>query len=423
MTERPRERLESNREKIRNSDRLDERDQELLLAFDRRLGLQQYSDARHLKLIRHCRVMAGHVETSVGPSETPDVALADALEDREAAETVVAWINRRYENEESNRDMRVALRVFGKFVTDGEEVPDTLDWIPSTTSRSYKPTPDPAEMLDWEDDVLPLIDATYNGRDRALFAVAWDAGPRGGELHDLCVGDVSDHPHGLQLHVDGKQGQRTVSLFVAGSYLSPWLDAHPSGDDPTAPLWCKLRDGDSKISYQRLGDIFQEAADRAGVEKSVTVTNFRKSSASHLASQGVSQSILEDHHGWSAGSDVAGRYVAVFGEASDREIAAAHGLDIADEDDEPTTASVECPRCGERTPAAKSVCIHCHAAIDPEARQVLDDLFGVFDEKLVEVDNPETRAQLVEGRQQLDENLGQFDLDELRHVLSSVSSD
>jgi len=91
MTERPRRRIETNREKIETSDMLDERDQELLLEFDRQLALRQHSDARHLKLIRHCRVLAGHVEKATGPADTPDVALADTLTDRAAAEEIATW--------------------------------------------------------------------------------------------------------------------------------------------------------------------------------------------------------------------------------------------------------------------------------------------------------------------------------------------
>lgn len=46
------------------------------------------------------------------------------------------------------------------------------------------------------------------------------------------------------------------------------------------------------------------AAEDAGVDRPVTFTSFRKSSASYLASQGMNQAHIEDHHGWVRGSDV-----------------------------------------------------------------------------------------------------------------------
>lgn len=91
-------------------------DREKLLAFSKRLDLlrEEYSDHRHLKLLRHCARMA----------ENPG-GLSDALTDREATENVVRWIHTEYDPEnggshETNRDYRVALRVFGKRITEGE---------------------------------------------------------------------------------------------------------------------------------------------------------------------------------------------------------------------------------------------------------------------------------------------------------------
>lgn len=48
-----------------------------------------------------------------------------AFTDRAAAEDIVR-INRTYDNEETNPDFRVALRMFRKRVTDGKDVPDSI---------------------------------------------------------------------------------------------------------------------------------------------------------------------------------------------------------------------------------------------------------------------------------------------------------
>jgi integrase len=340
---------------------ISEEDRDLLLAFSDRLALlkTEYSSQRHEKLLRHVTIAAEEVG-----------GLADAIDDRDAAEDLVRWINREYDNEETNKDFRIALRMFGKRLAESEadvptnddDVPETLAWIPTTTSRSYDPTPDPAKMLDWEDDIRPMIDACMNARDKALIAVAWDSGARSGELLDLRVGDVSDHRHGLQISVDGKNGQRSVTLVTAVPFLNRWRQVHPRRDDDTAPLWCKLQSGE-EMSYQMCRKIAREAADRADVSKPVTFTNFRKSSASHLASQGVNQAVLEDHHGWVRGSDAAARYIAVFGEASDREIAKAHGKDVEDEEPDPI-AAVTCPRCDRETPRDEPFCMWCHQTLE-----------------------------------------------------------
>ncbi|WP_394296294.1 hypothetical protein [Natrinema pellirubrum] len=110
----------------------------------------------------------------------------------------------------------------------------------------------------------------------------------------------------------------------------------------------------------------KDAADRAGVSKPVTFTNFRKSSASHLASRGLNQAHIEDHHGWTRGSDVASRYVSVFADDTGREVARAHGLEISEADEPESTAPIECPRCHQRTPREIDQCLHCRQTIDKE---------------------------------------------------------
>ena len=107
-------------------------------------------------------------------------ALGEAVDDRDTAEDIVRCIKRTYDNEETNRDFRVALRDFGKHTTEGDDVPPALDLISSTTSRSYKPQPDPSEMLHWEDHIIPMVDACHDNRDAAIIATAWDAGTRSG---------------------------------------------------------------------------------------------------------------------------------------------------------------------------------------------------------------------------------------------------
>lgn len=367
MVSRPDRGLDRLRDQLADGERdVTERDAELLLAFDDRLRLlpSEYSTERREKLLRH----------GVKVAESDAGTLAAALHDRDAAEDLVRWVHDTHDPEETpetNKDYRIALRMIGKRLvehgavdtaTDDSGIPESLAWIPSTTSRSYDPRPDPSEMLDWEDDVKAMIAATMNSRDAALIATAFDAGARSGELLDLSVGDVSDTRHGLKISVDGRKGQRSVMLITAVPYLSRWLDDHPRSDDPTAPLWCKLRSGD-EISYQMARKIPRQAAEHADVKKPVTFTNFRKSSASFLASRGVNQAVLEDHHGWVRGSTVAARYVSVFSEASDREIARAHGVDVTEDEPDPI-AAVTCPRCERETPRDEQFCMWCHQAIE-----------------------------------------------------------
>lgn len=387
-----RKRIETLRERIREGEGISPEDQDVLLAFSDELDLHKttYTDARHDKLLRHCVIMAENVG-----------GLADCVEDRDAAEDILRWINREYDNEETNRDYRTAIRVFGRRITSGDETPESLEWIPTGTSKSYSPKPNPRDMLHWNEDVLPMVESCYNARDKAMIAVAFDAGARSGEFRDLRVGDVTDHTHGLQITVDGKKGQRTVTLIPSVPYLQRWLSDHPARDDKDAPLWCKIHDSEA-MTWSAFSRAFEDAAERAGVTKPVTLTNFRKSSASYLASHGMSQPHLEDHHGWVRGSTVAGRYVAVFGDAADNELARIHGKDVSESEPDPI-GPVTCPRCDRETPREKDFCVWCEQALSPDAvdrlktdeKEVQRVLLGLAREDPSLLEDAEQREKVV----------------------------
>lgn len=395
------------------SNDIDPADTDAILTLDRTLSLraQDYSKHRHKKLLRHAVIMAEEVG-----------GLADALDDRAAAERLVAWINDTYDNEETNKDYRNALRTFARLVADLPDGahPDSTEWIPTGYSSDHDPTPDPREMLRWERDVQPMIEATYNARDAAMIALQFDAGLRGGEFKTLAVGDVQDHKHGLQVTVEGKRGRRTVTLIPSVPYVNRWVSDHSARDDPTAPLWSKLHSADG-ISDTMVSKALRQAATEADVTRPVTLTNFRKSSAAFLASRNLNQAHIEDHHGWVRGSDAAARYISVFAEDSDRELARLHGIDV--EADEPESiAPVTCPRCREETPPERGFCIHCEQALDMESKQLLDQVTTILDDRAIEAEDAETRRSSVELRQGLDQNPAAVDKDRLHELITSLSS-
>jgi len=395
-------------DRIAESNDINPEDTEVLLKFSDQLDLlkSEYTDHRHNKLLRHCTRMAENVG-----------GLAEALEDREATEKIVRWINREYDNENTNHDYRTALRVFGRRVTEDQGIPQSVEWVPSGTSNSHSPVPNPAEMLDWEDDVLSMIDAARNTRDAALFAVAFDSGARSGELRDLTVGDVSDHEHGLMIRVDGKTGQRSVSLVPSVPYLQRWINDHPEPDNPSAPLWSKLSKSEG-LSYRQFKNCFEDSADRAGVKKPVTPTNFRKSNATYLARQGMGQAQIEDRQGRKRGSDATAHYIARFGGEADDEYARLHGMDVEEEESEPI-GPVECPRCDKKTPRERDTCVWCnqplkHGAlesIEDDERDVRDAVFrfaGENPELLSDLEQSRVFSELISDNPELVEDAREF---------------
>ncbi|WP_238717513.1 hypothetical protein [Natronorubrum halophilum] len=165
MTANPEQSIKRLRERIDSVEDMSQDDAEALRRMSdqiRILGPSKYGDFAHDKYLMRAVKMAQEVG-----------GLADALEDRSAAEQLVAWINTEKANSpETNKDYRVTLRQFGKLASDDDvdEIPESLEWVPGGYPSNYDPAPDPSDMLRWEEEILPMINACANLRDRALIA-------------------------------------------------------------------------------------------------------------------------------------------------------------------------------------------------------------------------------------------------------------
>lgn len=377
-------------------------DAEKLLEFSRQLDLlsSKYSDYRHEKLLRHCVIMAEQVG-----------GLADALESRDAAENIVVWINTERDtpeySEETNQDYRVALRIFGKRTLKMDEVPESLAWIPTGTSNNYDPSPSRSDMLEWEEATHMADDGARNSRESALFPVAYELGARGEALHEILIGQIDDAENGLQIRLDGKQGEHAVTLINSVPYLQKWLSEHPAPDDDEAYLWCKLEDPYDNASYQTFLERFKKAAERAGIDKPVTPTNFRKSNTYWLAKQGANEAFINDRQGRKATSDHARRYISEFGpENENNQYAELQGLDVETEKTQDRTP-LTCPRCDKETPRDEPFCVWCHQAMEPDAVDQLQKEESEQRRELLRIakENPEL-LDAVEELEPLVETLG-----------------
>jgi hypothetical protein len=171
--------------------------------------------------------------------------------------------------------------------------------------------------------------------------------------------------------LDGKQGQRSVTLIPAVPYLQRWISDHPDSRDREAPLWSKLDDAE-EISYRNFLNIFKRAGRKAGINKPTTPTNFRKSNATYLAEKGMNEAFINDRQGRARGSDATAHYVARFGGRAEDEYARMQGIEVEEDRPEPI-GPVKCPRCGNDTPRHEPACVHCHQAIDHGGVQSIEE--------------------------------------------------
>ena len=378
-------------------------DAEALLEFARRLALapEQRGHFRQLALLQRC--------TRIAEQAAP---LRPVLDDRAAVDRIVGWIHDNYwpddindpdpgRSVETDQFYRIALKAFGRLMTqeNGGDPPDSMAHVTSGLPENYDPMPSPADVLDWRDDVYPMIDACLETRDKALIAVAFEAGLRSGELEELCVGDVTDSTYSTKLFAEGKTGRRAIDLIVSVPYLNRWLDLHPEhpDGDRRARVWVDA-DTHEEITYQAFLQVFKRAARRADVEKPVNPTAFRKANTRWLIRQGAPTPLIEDRQGRVRGSKHVARYVARFSDEAEAMYADLHGVEIDEADAVPDIGPIECPRCDRETPREKPLCVWCSQALTPQAAQTANEHDDALDDSFAELATSAARGDVSADR-------------------------
>lgn len=379
--------VERTMERIAASDSIHPANKSAIQDFKRDLKLDGLSDAWLSKLLGHLFILAEHLgDTRFEEMETDDV------------KDLVEWAqDRKKENGESVSDATVradkqAIKRFWRWQHDlprGEHPPMT-DWINTGSGNGGNGTL-PKDLLT-RDDIDALKAACRNKRDLAFIALLYETGARIGELIDLTVGDIEDHAHGKKVVIDGKTGQRRLSLLESTPSINKWLNDHPNPTND-APLWCQLQDGDEKLSYHYIRQkLLERARDRAGIEKPVNPHHFRHSRATYLANK-FKEAQLCEWFGWVQGSSVPGKYVHLSGRDIVDAYSELHGLRSKEDEDEDKPV-MECYRCTELNEADARFCVRCGQALDVEAAEEVEVVQEQAEDLVVDVESP-TEARVV----------------------------
>lgn len=288
---------------------------------------------------------------------------------RDDIEKLVNGIERSNYSEWTKRDFRITLKKFYRWLRQADDYPPEVKWLRSTMRNKRAKLPD--EILTQE-EVQKLITAALTTRDKAFIAFLYESGCRIGELLDLRIKQIQQHPHGFQITVEGKKGSRRILLIACVPYLTTWLNNHPRREDPGAPLWITTDYRVRKLSYARMNSILKNTAKRAGIHKAVNPHNFRHSRATHLARH-LTEAQMKEYLGWVQGSDMASTYVHLSGRDIDSALLKLNDIPTHENDDNTNNfSSKTCPRCSISNPPANKFCSRCGIILNEKtAREII----------------------------------------------------
>ena len=141
-----------------------------------------------------------------------------------------------------------------------------------------------------QEEVVRVLQAEPNLKMRTAFITIYAAGLRVSEVVGLTVGDIDSAR--MAIRVRQAKGRKDRYVMLSEQLLAIlrayWKRTRPPhwlfpGPDPSKPVTTR--------SLQRT---FRSAADRAGLDASVTVHTLRHSFATHLLEQGVDIRVIQD---------------------------------------------------------------------------------------------------------------------------------
>ena len=301
------------------------------------------------------------------------------------------------------RNYKKALRKFFIWLHGEDEFGDDIV-IGSPIEREH----DPAENIT-ADELQALLDACLEydntARDRALIALLRDTGLRIGAVLSLQRKhlDFEDSRGTLTINeeanVKGASGTKPVTWSRA--YVANWLDEHPRGDDPEAPVIHKTQDhdpddpeDDGALTQQYAARRITKIAATAGLESDrIHAHLFRGTAISEWIIDDIQTPTIEHRVDWVEGSEQRKVYQRVEDGDFNNAIFDHYGVE-GDEDagDAPYKLKINsCPVCDTTLSGTEVHCPQCGAHVQAADSMSLDDVDESVQEFLVEEDDGDKR--------------------------------
>lgn len=297
----------------------------------------------------------------------------------------------------TKRDFKIVLKKYIQFIKghSGNDYPEEVSWI--KTWLKNKVTKRPDDILT-EEEILKLVEAAENIRDKAFILALYESGFRIGEFLPLKIKHLEFDGDGCVIRIiSEKSGNvRVVRLIASAPLLAQWLELHPFKNNLEAYVWIGNSNPKKHLAYQVILRKLKKLAKKAKIKKSVNPHSFRHARATHL-SKFLSEALLRQYFGWSPSSDMATFYIHLTAEDLDETIKKLHGIKARSFEKPKITVKI-CSRCKEKNEISASFCKRCGTPLDEKVWSKIDKLEETLIEflKIIGKILPEARKKFEE---------------------------
>ena len=278
-----------------------------------------------------------------------------------------------------------------------------------------------------EDEFRRLYEAAEDLQMKAIISLAYECGPRSGELLTCKIGDVRLHENYAEILVSGKTGQGALIAVRSYGDLVNHLAHHPLKDDPEAPLWFTWRGGVIKpLTHQTLNFRLKKLASKAGIKRQIRFHLFRHTAATEKAKFLTDREMCQ-YFRWSSRSSMPAKYAHLAARDVKPKILSYYtGERVSRQQilkcwrcSQPIQPGVRyCPRCG--SPINQSEVIRTAIHVN-KLEKTIQELQNKLDSLLGHVVKPSLRERDVKMIIDLDEDVSEITPEKLAEILEKKS--
>jgi site-specific recombinase XerD len=355
-------RIEDEIGRIKNEKGITPKNKKVILEFYRQCVLNNLSKLCLRGYLNKLRRMAVWIKKDFDKADRKDI------------ERVVQTLHDKGFKYLTRTGFKVCIKRFYKWLKGNDlTYPEEVQWIKTTMKRSERTLPGEGDLIT-EDEISKLIDIADHPRDKAFISCLYESGCRIGELCGLCIKDIAFDKHGALIHVSGKTGSRRIRLISSVSFLSNWINIHPSREDRNRALWvCIAKNFGKPLAYQGVHQLLGRIFFKAGIKKRYNPHLFRHSRATYLAGH-LTEFQMNQYFGWVQGSGMASTYVHLSGKNVDSAILELNGIKMnKEESKESNLKPKRCPRCEAVNSFSDRHCSKCGCVLDIKTAIELDE--------------------------------------------------
>lgn len=277
---------------------------------------------------------------------------------------------------ESSRDFKKILKLFFRWLKLGSREYKEVGDPPETKGIRLKKPKDKItrENLLKEEDLTKILYACgENLRDRAFIDVHLEAGTRPGEILSLQLKHVEFDKIGARIHVDGKTGARPIRLIRSTPNLASWINAHPSRNNPEAPLWILLDSENygEPMTYVAAKAMVDRRCSMANLSKRVNLKLFRHTAATNMAKI-LTDAEMKKRHGWTRTSNMPARYVHLIDADVEQKILIHYGIEQKENQIHANLPKI-CSICEMPNAPESKLCTKCGKPLDLKTAIAIDE--------------------------------------------------